>query len=137
MSTTKFISFFAFLIFSISLISCSGSDDSNSTNPGSRLVKYELSGNYSGTLGLVYTNQDGAAQIEDNITLPWSKELTVGGNGMQVVLLTASTEVGGFGQPGETITGKIYVGGDLKETATVNSTNTGYISLNNLAYALQ
>lgn len=115
-------------IFIFITISCS-KDDTPSSN--SKIIKYELSGTYSGTLIVVYTNPDGVNQIEDNISLPWSKEITLNNpSATTAVVLTAGSEVSGSGQVNEVVTGKIFIGSDLKKTATVNTTSIGYASLN-------
>ena len=125
-------------------VSCKKSDNTTSTptpTPStptqSRTVKYELTGTYSGTLLVSYTNQDGANQIVDKVKLPWSAEVTVKGSGFAIVGLGANSETSGFGKAGETITGKLYVGGVEKKSATVNSTSTGYIDFPAQTYQLQ
>jgi len=125
-------------------VSCKKSDNTTSTptpTPStptqSRTVKYELTGSYTGTLIVGYTNQDGTNQLVDKLKLPWTIEVTVKGSGFTPVALTAGSEVGGYGKAGETLTGKLYVGGVEKKSATVNSTSTGYIDLPAQAYQLQ
>lgn len=114
-------------LFIFITFSCS-KDDSPSSN--SKVIKYELSGTYSGTLIVVYTNSDGVNQIEDNISLPWSKEITLTNpSATTAIVLTAGSEVSGAGQANEVVTGKIFIGSDLKKTATVNTTSIGYASL--------
>lgn len=107
----------------------------NSTdNPASsRTVKYELSGTYSGTLIVGHTNETGTTQVLDNIRLPWSKEITVQGD-VIAIGLGGNSETGGPGGAGQTLTGKISVGGVVKKTTTVNTTTTGYVSLSGLQY---
>ncbi len=112
------------------LISCSKDDNNDNGGNNSRQVKYELTGTYSGTLLIVYINEDGVNQLADNVSLPWSKEVTIKGNNATTLILNANSEVGGFGQANQTITGKILVGGVEKKTATTNSTSTGYIDVN-------
>lgn len=126
-------------------VSCKKSDSTTTSSPTptpstptqSRTVKYELTGTYSGTLLVGYTNQDGANQIVDKVKLPWTIEVTVKGSGFAAVAFTAGSEVGGYGKAGETITGKLYVGGVEKKSATVNSTSTGYIDFPAQTYQLQ
>ena len=116
-------------LFLTLLISCSKDDDKDNGENNSRKVKYELTGTYSGTLLIVYINEDGVNQLADNVSLPWSKEVTIKGNSATTLILNANSEVGGFGQANQTITGKILVGGVQKKTATTNSTNSGYIDI--------
>ncbi|MFV0378532.1 MAG: MmpS family transport accessory protein [Mangrovibacterium sp.] len=116
------------------LFSC-GKDDDDTPTPDSRVVKYELTGTYSGTLLVSYTNADGETQLVDKVTLPWSKEVTVKA-GPVTVGVGASSETTGFGAAGQTLTGTLSVGGVVKKTTTVNSLSTGYIALSNIAYVL-
>ena len=116
-------------LFLTLLISCSKDDDKDNGGNNSRQVKYELTGTYSGTLLIVYINEDGVNQLADKVSLPWSKEVTIKGNSATTLILNANSEVGGFGQANQTITGKILVGGVQKKTATTNSTNSGYIDI--------
>ncbi len=124
-------------------VSCKKSDNTTTYTPTpstptqSRTVKYELTGTYSGTLLVGYTNQDGTNQLVDKVKLPWTIEVTVKGSGFTPVALTAVSEVGGYGKGGETLTGKLYVGSVEKKSATVNSTSSGYIDLPAQAYQLQ
>ncbi len=111
------------------IISCNKDDDSGSTDGNSRTVKYELSGTYSGTLIVVYINADGVNQVVDNVTLPWSKEVVVTAADPVALVLQAGSEVGGFGQANESMTGNIEVGGVVVKNANVNSTSTGFIDL--------
>lgn len=116
------------VLFIFITFSCSKDDSPTSS---SKNIKYELSGTYSGSLIVVYTNSDGVNQIEDNISLPWSKEITLTNpSATTAIVLTAGSEVSGSGQVNEVVTGKIFIGSDLKKTATVNTTSIGYASLN-------
>lgn len=106
--------------------SCS-SDNDNDNNSGSssRDVKYEVTGNYTGTLSVTYIEAGGAPLIEDITKLPWTKEFTAkaDSNG-------ASVSTSGYGGvKGQTLTGKIYIGGKVVKELTATATEDGIIVL--------
>lgn len=140
METTKRILTLVALLFLTAFLtaSCGGDDDSTPTPTpsGSRVVLYTLTGTYSAPLTIVYTNEDGGRQIVDKVTLPWSKEVTVKGTGVVSISLGGGSETGNYGQPGETLTGKIGVGGVEKKSITVSAISTGRIELGGLAHVL-
>ena len=67
---------FILLAASTVLTSCSSDDDNNNDAVGSsRTLKYEVTGNFTGTMFASYTTADGMTN-NDPITLPWNKEIT-------------------------------------------------------------
>jgi len=112
--------------------SCSKDDDNNST-ADSRNVKYEITGNATGTFDATYITASGSGANETPASLPWSKEIVV-----QNSVTTVSFNAAVIGAtPGKTITAKIYVGGIVKkeQTATVQSNGTAIIAA--LTYTLK
>ncbi|KAF2080239.1 hypothetical protein JI750_07005 [Flavobacterium sp. GN10] len=104
-------------------VSCSSDDDKGGNN--SRDVKYEITGNYTGTLSTTYFEKGGNALNEDITKLPWTKEFTADAKS-----IGASLSASGYGgTPGQTLTGKIYVGGKLQNELTATATNDGIIVL--------
>ncbi|WP_051200401.1 hypothetical protein [Flavobacterium subsaxonicum] len=104
------------------LTSCS-SDDDNGSVSGSRDITYEITGNYSGDLDVTYITASGGATSAEVTSLPWELSFTAeeGSSG-------ASFNAGGFeGQPGETISLKIYQGDDLKNTVNATADSDGII----------
>ena len=105
------------LVAFMALTSCSSDDDKGST--GSREIKYEVTGNFSGEkLDVTYTVNGGVTSSEVT-SLPWSHTFTADSNTMG-----ASLSAGGFGAtPGEKITIKIFQGNTEKASVegTVNS----------------
>lgn len=105
------------------------SRDSDDKSPiDSRVVKYELTGTYPAPVEVTYTNEDGALQLIENITLPWSKEITVK-TGVTGVGLGATAETLIPSTSGKTLSGKIIVGGEVKQSASVFATSSGFLSL--------
>tara|TARA_R110000868_G_scaffold131361_3_gene341397 strand:+ start:3580 stop:3996 length:417 start_codon:yes stop_codon:yes gene_type:complete len=110
-------------------VSCSKNDDSNNSGEKTYQIKYELTGTFSGTLIIVYDNEDGVNQVEDNVSLPWSKLITIKTDGSLPIGLSANSEIDGFGNANENMTGKIMIGGIVKKSANVNTTSDGFINL--------
>lgn len=113
------------MITASALMSCSKNDDD--TKPSdSRTVKYEITGNATGTFDATYISASGAGANEAPTSIPWSKEVVIQ-NGVTGVIINSAV-IGAT--PGKTITTKIYVGGVEKksETATVQSNGTAVIA---------
>lgn len=106
--------------------SCSSdNDDDSGSNTSSRDVKYEVTGNYTGKLSATYIEEGGAALIEDVTALPWKKEFTA-----KIDSKGASINTSGYGGvKGQTLTGKIYVGGKVVKELTATATEDGIIVL--------
>jgi hypothetical protein len=132
LKTFQVLYFLAFAFFmGVSIISCSG-DDEGTIEP-QRTIKYEITGNFSGKMVIVYTNPVGAAESVEGISLPWSKEIN---------LATANTAAFGaqsyvVGNPGETATAKIYVNGEVKRIQTSTADDLGFLHIPNLSYTFQ
>ena len=61
---------------SMLLFSACKKEDNGSGGTGSRVIKYEITGNFTGKLLVVYLdNVSGNTQV-NNVILPWSKEIT-------------------------------------------------------------
>lgn len=116
-------------LVSSSLTSCSKKND----NPpsGSTVVKYELTGNYTGRIFVAFTDQNGGTANE-TVSLPWSKELTVQ-NSIIAVGFGGQTSAPNYGAGGQTITAKLYIGNQLKQSGTSTADVNGAVTLPNLA----
>jgi len=113
------------LTLAFTAVSCSSDDNDNNSAPASRDVKYEITGNYTGTLSTTYFEKGGNALNEDITQLPWTKEFTA-----EAKSLGASINASGYGgAAGQTLTGKIYIGGKLENELTATATNDGIIVL--------
>ena len=56
--------------------SCKKDDDNNNPGNTSRTIRYEVTGNFTGTFSAAYTPTSGGITSEDFTALPWSKEIT-------------------------------------------------------------
>ncbi|MBK0383067.1 hypothetical protein I5M32_08860 [Pedobacter sp. SD-b] len=111
------------------LIIGSCSKDKKSNNATSRKVKYEITGNATGSFTMVYTNSSGVAENVTVQSLPWSKELTVQ-NSVQAVVFTSN----GTTTPGKVAVANLYIGGQIKQTATQTANNNGTIIFGGLSF---
>ena len=111
------------LIINLGLNSCT--KDGVSAG-GSRKVKYEITGNYTGSIIIGFTASNNSLEIAEINKFPWSLEMNADAN-VKVVTFTGT---GTGGMMGQKITGKIYVGD--KEVAKGEGTaiSSGIISFN-------
>ncbi|MCO6147761.1 hypothetical protein [Flavobacterium sp. NRK1] len=116
-----FIYLFAVFMTAASLTSCSGDDDKGSVS--SREIKYEITGNYSGSnIDVTYTENGGGTTTEVS-QLPWSMTYTADND----------TYAGGFSAsaidaaPGEKIKLSVYQGSKLKKSIEGTADSDGII----------
>ncbi len=122
----------AAVIFILTLtISCKNKDTPNPTD--SRNVKYEITGNATGTFDVAYITGSGTASGTVPTSLPWTKEIVAQAD-VSGVLINTSV----FGAtPGQTITAKIYVGGVEKKSQTETVGTNGQAIIAGLAYTFK
>lgn len=113
---------------------CSDDDkDTNNSVPDSRNVKYEITGNATGTFDATYITGSNTGANAIPTSLPWTKEI-VAQAGNYVAQLNCSVT---GATPGKTITAKIYVGGVLKKEQTETVQANGIAIIVGLQYALK
>lgn len=111
------------LTLAFTTVSCSSDNDNNELATASRDVKYEITGNFTGELDVTYMERSGAPLIEDVPALPWTKEFTAD-SGSDGALVHTS----GFGGvAGQTVTAKIYIGGQVVSELTGTANSDGII----------
>ncbi len=100
--------------------SCDKNPDNNNSGNRSRIIRYEVTGNFTGTFTAAYTPASGGIASQDVTSLPWSKEITYAAS-----VSGASIGItGGGGVPGQKVTLVIKRGGSPIGTPieqTVNS----------------
>lgn len=100
-------------IFSWFAFSCSEDDSSPAK---SRDIKFEVTGNFTGTLSATYVNATGGGAYESIPALPWNKTLTYASTVPSTVLSVGATG----GVAGQTVRVKVFAGGTLvSDTAEV------------------
>lgn len=99
-------------------VSCSD-DDNNNAGGNSRDIKYEITGNFSGTMTAVYTTSSGGNTAAEVTSLPWDLEQTMAND----VVAAGFGVSGSGGEAGEQVEIKVYRGGsEVSSTeATANS----------------
>jgi hypothetical protein len=110
-----------FLLVLLLSFSCSKDKDNNNN---SRVVTYELTGNYTGAKVASYTTATGGTANETVATLPWTKEITYNAG------VTAATFAisGNGGTPGQQATLVIKKGGTIISTTTATADIAGSFS---------
>lgn len=114
------------ITFAFTVVSCSSDKDNDGDSvSASRDIKYEVTGDFAGELSVIYMEKSTAPLNEDIEKLPWIKELTANPDATG-----ASMNVSGYGGvKGQTLTGKIYIGGKVVKELTATADNDGIIIL--------
>ena len=112
---------FILLFATVALIitGCKKDSSGGATPPAisKRVVKYEITGNYTGELIVVYNdNVNGTTSLIIN-SLPWSKSLTYANN-VLVIGIGGDGVASKPGVPGQTVTLRIYSGGEVVKSST-------------------
>lgn len=119
------------LIVILFLASCKkDKDSSGSTN--SRIVTYEITGNFTGKLTIIYNDNVNGNTVVNDVTLPWTKEITYNSN-VQGIGIGGNAST--MGTPGQTVTLKVYAGSKLiKSFPPVTAGSLGELTLPSFAY---
>lgn len=130
--------FLKITLFTLAMVFLNGcnDDDTNNTSapstPDSRHVKYEITGNATGDFSITYVSQSGSGVSESYTALPFTKEFTAQA-GVPSVSYTTSVQQA---VPGQTMTAKLLVGGQVKreDTQTVGANGILVISLQSYVF---
>lgn len=95
----------AFVAVLTVLVSCK-KDEKKNPEPSSRTLRYEITGNFTGSLVASYTTASGGVSA-DPVTLPWNKEI----NYAQSVTAAILAVAGSGGTAGQKVTVVIKRGG--------------------------
>ena len=106
MRSAKYLKVISIFIFSWLVFSCSEDDSSPAK---SRDIKFEVTGNFTGTLSVTYVNATGGGANESIPSLPWNKAITYAAT----VPSTALSVGGTGGAAGQTVRVKVFAGGTL------------------------
>lgn len=101
----------------------------NDPTPNNNNVKYEVSGNASGTFNIVYTNASGALESTTIQQLPWVKEITV-----QSQVKVVAFSLTGNTTAGKKIVANLYAGGEIKQTSSQIADNSGTVVIGTLNF---
>lgn len=131
MKTLKHLSL-SVLSFALIVILLSGcKKDKNDNNNSNRNVKYELSGTFTGKFKVIITDNESGTQVIDNVTIPWSKEVTYDN---KVIAVGIGASASTYGAAGQTALLKIYSGGNVVKTTNGTADQNGALTLPALAH---
>jgi Mycobacterium membrane protein len=119
-----------YLLAILLLVSCK-KDNTSSGGTNTRVVKYEVTGTFTGKLNIVYLDNVSGNTLVSDVSLPWLKELTYGTNVSGIGISGQATAVGVAGQNAIL---KIYSGGTVVKSGTVTAGNLGELILPSFAY---
>ena len=112
------------------LSSCKKRND----NPGgtnARLVKYEITGNFTGKLTVIYNDNVNGNTVVNNVALPFLKDITYPAN-IAGIGIGAQASITGIA--GQTATMKIYSGGNVVKTVSATAGLLGELVLPTVSY---
>jgi hypothetical protein len=123
---TTFLYVLAILFFG----SCK-KDNADSGGTNSRVVKYEITGNFTGKLTVIYNDNVNGNTVVNGVTLPWTKEIIYPGN---IAGIGIQAQASIQGTPGQTATMKIYSAGIAVKTSSATAGSLGELVLPAIAY---
>jgi hypothetical protein len=121
------------ICLALTVFACSKTDDATPAASGSRAIKYELTGNYTGKFILVGMTNNDNFEVMEVTKLPWKLEFTAK-QGITYVLIQGT---GTGGVTGQTATLKTFVGGQEVSTGTGTALSSGVVSVTNKQYFLK
>lgn len=130
--------FLALSLIILSITSCKKKESTPApiTNPtptpvNNRVIKFQISGNYTGSLTVAYTNASGGTESKIATAFPWIKDITYPAT-VSGIGIGGNTSVAGA--PSQTLTLQIYSAGNVVSTGTAVTDGNGLINLPTLAY---
>lgn len=114
------------ILFVTALTACSKDPVDNT-----KLVKYEITGNFTGKLTVTYTDNTGANTTLQNISLPWSKEVSYPAN---VLSVGVGAQASVLGTAGQTAAMKIYYNNTVVKSTSATAGSMGEIVLPAIAH---
>jgi hypothetical protein len=108
------------------LVSCK--KDEVGSSSGSRDVKYEITGDFSGKFLIAATTNNGVAEILEVEKLPWKLEFTAKASITSLTIIANGTN----GKKGEKATLKTYIGGKEVNSGSGTAITDGILSISNV-----
>lgn len=109
------------LAMSLVMINCGEDDDAAPAK--SRDIRFEVTGNFAGTLSATYVNANGGANNESIPSLPWTKNIAYASS----VPSTGFTAAGTGGALGQALTIKVFAGNTFVSETSGTTDNSGRI----------
>lgn len=98
---------------------------------GDRSIKYEITGNFTGKLTIVYNDNINGNTVSNNDSIPWTKQLRLP---LSVVAIGIGAQSSVRGLSGQTVTLKIYSSNNAVKTSTATAGSVGEIAIPTIAY---
>lgn len=117
------------LFFVLTVLSGCSNDDEQDISK--RNVTYEITGNFSGKMLIVYTDNTGNLTTLTDISLPWSVEIDYP---TSVLTIGISGQASATGISGQTATLKIYVNGSAVASDTKSAGSLGELAFTTLTH---
>lgn len=121
--------YFVFVVGMMAVLS--GCSDDDPSPAKERKVTYEITGNFSGKLLIVYTDPTGGNTTLADVALPWSLEVTYPASVPGVGIGSQASVTGGAGQTAKL---KIIVNGKEVKSGSATAGTLGELVLPTLAY---
>jgi hypothetical protein len=118
----------AFALLVMALPGCKKDKDDNNSN---RNVKYELTGTFTGKFHIIISDNESGSQTYNDVTIPWSKEVSYDSKILSVGIGTAITT---YGVAGQTAFLKIYSGGSVVKSSNGTADNNGVLTVPSLGH---
>jgi hypothetical protein len=113
---------FYFFLTLLTLFSC---DSSNEENNLSRDVRYEVTGNFTGSIGISYTTESGGV-VNGNIpSLPWNLSINYDSS----VTSASFAAAGNNGTSNQNVTIKVFRGTTLVSTTNATASPEGAFTM--------
>lgn len=120
MNTIKFSKVVSVIAISLFLIAC----DNDDVKPAkSREIKFEVTGNFNGTIDATYITAGGGGTNEPIPSLPWTKSITYSSSAPS----TAITVGGTGGVAGQNVLIKVFAGGSLVSETSGVANSSGMV----------
>ncbi len=112
------------LIIVLTIFAACKNDSDNPSGNSSRTIRYELTGNFSGSLIASYTTASGGTVNEPVGSLPWSKEIVYASNVTAAIIAVS----GNSGTSGQEVTVVVKRGGSQVSSTVATADGSGSFS---------
>lgn len=118
-----------FILIMITFSNCKESDPIPNKE---KKVKYEITGNFTGSLLILYTDITGGNKTVFNASVPWSQEITYPGS---VAAIGIGGQASATGSVGQSVLVKIFVDGVEVKSSSASAGSLGELVLPSIAYS--
>ncbi|NOT94258.1 hypothetical protein [Ferruginibacter sp.] len=119
------------LLPALFIFSSCNKENNNTGGTNSRVVKYEITGNFTGKLTVIYNDNVNGNIVINNVALPFLKDTTYPAN---ITGIGIGGQASIPGVAGQTATMKIYSGGNVVKTVSATAGSLGELVLPAVAY---